>query len=151
MKKSRAAFAKVGWLLKKKDLKIKVKTLLYKQLIRPTMTYGVGAWGNVNERDIENLEKRERQVLRCITGMYRRENGRYFSSKDVYQAAGIKERLSEVIKKIYERYEEKKLYHLNKWYTKRAEDLKNRLLKKKVNNLEYDKQTRIWKELKKNN
>lgn len=115
------------------------------------MTYGVGAWGNVNERDIENLEKRERQVLRCITGMYTRENGRYFSSKDVYQAAGIKERLSEVIKKIYERYEEKKLYHLNKWYTKRAEDLKNRLLKKKVNNLEYDKQTRIWKELKKNN
>lgn len=116
VKKSRAAFGKVGWLIKKKGMKKNVKTLIYKQLIRPTMLYGIGAWANVKEGDIEKLDKRERQILRAMTGLYRREDGRYYNSQTLYDAAGIKEKLSEVVEKMHLKYESKKECQLNRWY-----------------------------------
>lgn len=146
IKKSRAAFGKVCWLMKKKGMKSRVKTLVYKQLIRPTMLYGVGAWGNTSVKDLERLNKRERQILRAITGLYRRENGKYYSNKYLYKAAGIKEQLSEVVEKLHLKYETKKRYHLNRWYANRTEELEGRRLSKNMRNMDYQQHTKTWRE-----
>lgn len=53
------------------------------------MTYRIGAWANTKEQDIEELKKKERMMMRNMTGLYRKENGHYYSNKVIYEEAGI--------------------------------------------------------------
>lgn len=151
IKKGHTAFKKVGWLLKKKGMKKSVKSLFYKQLIRPAMTYGIGAWPNMKQRDVEKLELCERKMLRRITGCWRRDDGRTYSNKQLYEEAEIKESIGQLIERLHINYENSKLEHPNKEFTSRLETLKKREIDHRVRNLEYEEQKRIWKDMKNTN
>ena len=138
-RKALMAYGRIRWLLKKKDLSVKVKTLLYKQLIRPMLCYGVGLYRS--KKDVMNkvLPRTERQVLRCITGLYRRpETLKWYSNKELYAGAGLTEDISEVLRKQNEKFLEKRETHRNQWYLQRVLTLEEKTTSMRIRNLEYE-------------
>lgn len=147
IKKFHAMYGKMRYILKDKALGQKVKELKYKQLIRPTMLYGRPAWQNVNEADIEKLNKAERKVLRGMTGLYRKDNGHYYKNEDLYKATGIKEKVGDMLEKHHIKHLEKRIDHPNQWFINKVEELEKRKMPMKVRNMDYVEQTKIWKNM----
>lgn len=74
-KKAATATAIIRPILKKVDgLDRSIKMLLYKQLIRPILTYAFPCWTNVTSSQMERLRIAERKCLRLCTN-YRRDIG----------------------------------------------------------------------------
>lgn len=70
--------------LSKKSVLHKVKILLYKTLIHPSVTYASMLWANKTNRKI--LEIMERRVFRTILNMYRNPITRHhFSNETIYE------------------------------------------------------------------
>lgn len=91
IKKIKIATAMLRPIIKNVDLNIKIKKLLYHQLIRPLALYGVHIWCTAADTNIEKLCVQERKVVRSITGLFRKEEDRhYHSNQTIYTSAGIK-------------------------------------------------------------
>lgn len=147
IRKGRAAFGMLRWLLKDKNMDMKVKKLMYTQLIRPTMEYGQEAWRGRKESKakLEEMEGLERKILRSMTGLYRRDSGKWYSNKELYKAAQIEENITEHMEKNAGKYEERKDCHRNEWFRKMMEDLFQRKVRMRMRNEEYNKTTAEWK------
>lgn len=147
IRKGRAAYGMLRWIIRNKNMDMKVKKVMYTQLIRPTMEYGQEAWkgrkGNATR--LEKLELLERKVLRAMTGLYRKEDGTYYNRKVLFKAAMIEESILEHMTKNAEKYEERKDAHRNEWFRSRMEDLFQRKVRMKVRNEEYERTTKEWK------
>lgn len=126
---------------------MKVKKLMYTQLIRPTMEYGQEAWRGRKESKakLEEMEGLERKILRSMTGLYRRDSGKWYSNKELFKAAQIEENITEHMEKNAGKYEERKDCHRNEWFRKRMEDLFQRKVRMRIRNEEYNKTTAEWK------
>lgn len=86
--RARVAFQMCKNLFRNKSLDVKVKSLLYKSLIRSILSYGFAAWNNINSYNMEKIRKFERKILRACTNMYRQENSvKFINSSKVYRAA----------------------------------------------------------------
>lgn len=144
LKKGGAAYGMLRWLIKKKEMDMKVKKVLYTQLIRPTMEYGQEAWKG-RRKKVEKLMLLERKILRAMTGMYRRPNGKWHRNDDLYKAAQMEENIGEHMERSAERYEVRKTEHRNEWYRSRMEELFRRRIEGKFRTEEYDKHTAEWK------
>lgn len=147
IRKGRAAYGMLRWIIRNKNMDMKVKKVMYTQLIRPTMEYGQEAWkgrkGNATR--LEKLELLERKVLRAMTGLYRKEDGTYYNRKVLFKAAMIEESILEHMTKNAEKYEERKDAHRNEWFRSRMEDLFQRKVRMKVRNEENERTTKEWK------
>ena len=89
--KANFAFHLIHPLLKiRLGLPTDTKLLLYKQLIRPILTYGFPVWFTTSKRYMEKLGRIERKILRTCTGVYRKPDSHlYFSNKVLYEKARI--------------------------------------------------------------
>lgn len=76
-------------LLKQRYFSVKTKLLIYKQSIRPILTYGSPIWFSVSPSVAQQLEKFERLVLRNCTGLHFRPNKKRYRNSTLYEAAGI--------------------------------------------------------------
>lgn len=88
--KARKAFNIMSPLIHcKKKLHVRTKLLIYKQLIRPILTYGFPCWFSVSTTWANKMEQFERKTLRhCISKKFKTRN-RYYSNREVYEEAGI--------------------------------------------------------------
>lgn len=92
IKKARGAFFQLMPILKKLEINQKHRTHLYKQLIRPILTYGFPIWATVTKSRYENLAMLERKIIRAITNKYRHEDERgirYYSDAKLREETGI--------------------------------------------------------------
>lgn len=89
--KTNLAFVLLNPLLRTKNgLPQKTKTLLYKQVIRPIITYGFPVWFTVNKTTMNKISALERKILRSCTGLYRRpDSNKYYSNDTLYKSANI--------------------------------------------------------------
>ena len=59
--------SKLNWLIgKKSKLSTENKILLYKVILKPVWTYGIGLWGTASESNLEILQRFQSKVLRQI-------------------------------------------------------------------------------------
>lgn len=58
-----------------------MKQLMYKQVIRPNLTYGMQLIPTTTETIMKKLGLFERKIARTITKKYRRSNGKYYPKK----------------------------------------------------------------------
>lgn len=144
-RKAGMAYGKLKWIITKKETNMQVKRLIYKQLIRPCLTYGMPILTNTNEKALRKLGLFERKIVRGLTGRYRREDGRYYSNADIYKAVGLEETIEEHVNKLKEKYESKKECHRNAWYRERMAELQKRSMEMLSRNMEYKETTRLWK------
>ena len=72
IKRATCAFFRIAPIMKKVGVDIKLKAHLYKQLVRPIITYGFPIWISASRSSYQLLEKLERRIMRSITGKYRR-------------------------------------------------------------------------------
>ena len=78
--------------LKKLEIDKKHRTHLYKQLIRPIISYGFPIWATITKSKYENMAKFERRILRAITNKYTStdERGiRFYSDAELREETGI--------------------------------------------------------------
>lgn len=67
-----------------------IKILVYKQLLRPILTYGYPTWFNVSRGQIEQMCKLERKCLRqCINFKRTPENFKFISNKLLYDQSMV--------------------------------------------------------------
>lgn len=150
VRKGYTIYGKMKWILRKKETSKEVKKLIYRQLIRPSLTYGMEMWPVTTEEVLQDLGKCERQILRSITGKFRRQDGRYYPNKVLYDELDIKETINQQINKIKERYESKKEIHGNDWFRRRMIKLEEARKRAALQRQEYDKTTAEWKAVKQN-
>lgn len=141
-------YGKTKWILQRKATSLKVKRLIYKQLIRPNLTYGMQISPITTEDTLDKLGALERKIARCITNLYRRDNGKYYRNETLYKEMDLKDNIVEHINKLKEKYEVKKAEHQNIWYRNRMVNLAEKRLGRLTRNLEYKKTTKEWKEMK---
>lgn len=68
----------------------KVKSIIYKQLIRPILCYGFCTWFDISSSQMEKIRTYERKILRAATNSYRKPNSFYFvNNKLIYKRANI--------------------------------------------------------------
>lgn len=73
-----------------KHLLTNVKILLYKQLIRPIITYACSCWLQITSHQMEKLRRIERKYLRKATGIYKdNTTKKYINSKTLYEIAKV--------------------------------------------------------------
>jgi len=58
-------------LLRSKNLPLKTKLLVYKQLIRPIITYGIQLWGAVKSSNVETLQSFQSNAPRYMSNYIR--------------------------------------------------------------------------------
>lgn len=88
------AYHNYQWVLNKtRGLNKKVKLLLYKQIIRPTMTYAFPVWAFISSHQMERIRIFERKILSHCLGLRRQltEQGYYKcpSLEKIYKLSGI--------------------------------------------------------------
>lgn len=81
VKKGFTVYGKMKWILKKKATSVKVKRMIYNQLIKPTLAYGMSIWPIITEKVFDKMAKCERKILRAITDKYRREDRRNYPNR----------------------------------------------------------------------
>jgi len=59
-------FQQMYWILKKTELSIENKLLIYKTILKPIWTYGIPLWGTASNSNIEILQRYQNKVLRAI-------------------------------------------------------------------------------------
>lgn len=80
-----------------KYLNHKIKTIMYKQLIRPIILYACTCWIQISSNQMEILRRTERWYLRKITNIYKyKHTNKYISTKIIYDKSQI-ERLDQVM------------------------------------------------------
>ena len=91
IKKANFAFHLVHPLMRiQQGLPTQTKLLLYKQLIRPIITYGFPVWFTISKSYMEKILILERKILRVCTNLYRNpSNSHYYSNKTLYEKANI--------------------------------------------------------------
>lgn len=72
-RKTYAMYAKA--LSGKKGLSKRVRLLIYKQVIRPMLTYAFPIWSSISSKQMERLRLAERRILRRCLGLGPRQNG----------------------------------------------------------------------------
>lgn len=89
--KARAAKAHVNRLLKNRFIPVKIKTSIYKQFIRPIISYASPIWcrpSNFSAHQMELLRVFERGCLRTAANVHRtRHSYKHRKIKDIYEAA----------------------------------------------------------------
>lgn len=85
IRKAQIAYSKIRPLMNRIGLDLKVRTTLYKQLIRPILTYAVPAWMKAEENFISKLQIYERKIIRSISGKHRKPNRHYFRNEEIYK------------------------------------------------------------------
>lgn len=109
-KRGRCATGAACRLLRNGTLKVAVKKLIYKTLIRPTMTYAVGIWGG---EVLAPILKTERWVFRYILNTFMNEDrNKFISNKIIYELIEMKN-FEEHTKDLIERCELRWRSHLN--------------------------------------
>lgn len=146
--KAFAVFGKMKWLLRKKVTSMNVKRLIYRQLVRPTMLYGMSVCPVTTDKVLEKMGRCERKIIRSITGLHRREDKRSYPNKVLYAELGMKDTIEEQINKIKEKYEAKQECHCNDWYRQRMWELEESRMGWLLRNQEYMETTREWKRAK---
>lgn len=136
------------WILRKKETSKNVKRLIYKQLVRPSLTYGMSVWPVTSDKVLEKMGKCERKIMRSITGLHRKNDNKFYSNEEVYADLGMKDTIEEQINKIKEKYEEKKECHCNDWYRRQMWELEETRMGWLLRNQEYMETTREWKRAK---
>jgi hypothetical protein len=91
MKAKKAAVAYSTVLSQRCKLKNTIKVILYKQIIRPILTYGHAAWANVSQNPLENIKIFERRQLRYATGKFRKHGFYYYPNEELYRFAKIED------------------------------------------------------------
>lgn len=86
LNKAKAALTRLNSLLASKKVALNVKRKIYTTILRPVLTYGCPLWANAN---LDEIEIWERKVLRKITGLYRREDGKYFRNELLYEKSKV--------------------------------------------------------------
>lgn len=147
-RKGLAAYGHLKWILQKPSIKENTKRLIIQQLIRPAMLYGTETLAKADGQILNKLGVAERKILRGITKLYRQPNGKYYRNEVLYEKAGLKKRIEEVVKERMEKAYERKRTHSNEWYRGRVEMLEERRMQHKCRNIEYDRWTKEWKEMK---
>lgn len=90
IKKSLIVSKKLNRVLYPTDLTRKVKLLLYKQLIRPVLTYASPIWNQVSSSQMERLRKIERKILRnCLDKRRTQENYKHTRNSVLYKEAAM--------------------------------------------------------------
>lgn len=145
VKRGFTAYGKLKGILRKKATNMKVKRLIYKQLIKPTISYGLSIWPIITEKTFDEVVKCERKILRSVTDKFRRDDGRYYPLKVLYEESGIKDTIIESLNKAKEKYECKKECHRNEWFRRRIMELEETNLQVAMRNMEYKEATRLWK------
>lgn len=70
-------------------LSVDTKLLIYKQLIRPVLTYGFPCWLQVSPSIAKKIAIFERKILRtCVNKKFKLRN-RYFSNNDIYKEVDL--------------------------------------------------------------
>lgn len=67
----------------------RIKTLIYKQLIRPIIMYGFPSWFNISSHQMERLRVIERSCLRACTDTFRKNTHKYAKNAVLYEKANI--------------------------------------------------------------
>lgn len=79
----------------------------------------------------------ERKILRCITGMYRRADGKWHSNAILYEKAGV-EPLEREAEKMHTKHQGRREEHLNEFFRGRVEDLTRRRQEMVLRNWEFN-------------
>lgn len=92
LRKGRAAFHTLHWLMTRRGgLSKRVKLTIYKQLIRPTMTYAFPVWYTISSHQMERIRILERKTLSYCLDLRRRRTaqGHYISPscRDIYDGS----------------------------------------------------------------
>lgn len=90
--KATTALSSISRIIKPtKSIQSRIKIIVYKQIIRPIITYGFPIWFNISSKQMEKLRTFERKCLRyCIN--FRRHPGnnyKYISNKTLYEKCKI--------------------------------------------------------------
>lgn len=91
LRRANAVGAQLSHLLRSKHIDIHSKTMLYKQTIKPILTYGSYVWAcpsHTSSSQFERVRKFERRMLRYCTNTFR-VNGKYVRSSRLYEKAKI--------------------------------------------------------------
>lgn len=86
LKKANIAKSELHNFLTNNLINNKVKTLAYKQIIRPIFLYASACWQSISSNQMEKIRRHERWFLRRCTGLYRNNNnGKYINSQILYE------------------------------------------------------------------
>ena len=118
--RAKGAFYRLAPMMKNLEVDLKWKTLLYKQLVRPCITYGFPIWATISKTKYEDMAKLERRILRTITGKFRREDGHYIPDVTQREETGVKD-IREHLGEIGRRFIERAKAHPNDRVTRRRE------------------------------
>ncbi|XP_055910836.1 uncharacterized protein LOC129945204 [Eupeodes corollae] len=90
--KANIALYRVHPLLKKKTgLSKPTKLLIYKQLLRPVITYSFPIWFTISKNAMEKFKVFEKKILRICTNLqFDRKRPKHYSNRRVYEEAEIK-------------------------------------------------------------
>lgn len=87
-KTTKASHAIKNIMFKKKGLSINIKTLIYKQLLRPILAYGFAIWFNISSAQMEILRVFERKQLRIASNIGRKPDSyQYINNKLLYSTS----------------------------------------------------------------
>lgn len=128
-RQGRAATAQLTWLLKNKYMDMKVKRQIYTTIIRPGMLYGSELW-DTGKTDMQILEREERRIIRIITGLSRRSDGRYLSNKILYNELDLKDSISDVVARRRNRFQARRESHINEVYRERVMEIERKTAEK---------------------
>lgn len=120
IKRAKGAFYQLVPTMKNLDVEVKWKSLLYKQLVRPCLTYGFPIWATISKTKYEELAKLERRILRAITGKYRSDNDHYIPDAEQREETGITD-IREYMDEMGKRYLERAKEHPNDRVTRKKE------------------------------
>ena len=85
VRRAQIASGKLRPVTSRLSLDIRIKELLYKQVIRPVLSYGAPAWIPGEREGLSIIAVYERKIVRYITGRYRKaHNSHYYSNSELY-------------------------------------------------------------------
>ena len=104
LKKAEKAFNSNKRIFYNKMLEPRAKVICYQLLVRPIITYAAPCWWNIGASLMDKIRLFERVSLRKALKMYRRDNIRLYSNKDLYSEAKIpRKRFQIFFQRIHER------------------------------------------------
>lgn len=84
-------------LYKRQGLACDIKMILYKQLLRPILTYGFPIWFDISSSQMEKIRLLERKLLRIITHTSRKDNSFLFINNNKLYAKAKVERIDRLL------------------------------------------------------
>lgn len=133
---------------------LKVKTVLYKSMIRAAVSHGFSLWDwNECRTGVNKLLIMERKLLRWFTGVFRDEDGLFYSNKILYEAAELRREFESEGKEQTRKFRAKKLGLCNKEYVDRVKAVEDRVeaVKPSAENLSFRAFLKKQKEVRKGN